>query len=89
MEDSTEGSGGATDSFVGVEPLSLISRMTESISGLTELCTGGSSALTKSGSVMHGPLCKGVEDRRCSLLACTMPSLPSAVIWLVDKDEAE
>lgn len=79
MEDSSGGSGG--------EPLSLVSGMTDSISGSTELCTGGSSMSFKSGSVM--PLCKGVEDRRCSLLACTTPSLPSAVIWSVDKDDAE
>lgn len=79
MEDSSGASGG--------EPLSRISGKTDSISGLTELCNGGSSVSAKSGSVMLVPLCKGVEDRRCSLLACTVPSLPSAVIWLVDDAE--
>lgn len=43
----------------------------------------------KSGSVMHGALCKGVEDKTCSLLACMMPSLPRVVMGLRDIDESE
>lgn len=91
MEDSTEGAGEGADSFVGEGPVSLISVMAESVSGLTESRTiaGGSSASARSGSVTHGALCKGVEDRRCSSLACMMPSLARTVMGLVDKDEAE
>lgn len=48
---------------------------------------GGSSALAKSGSVMREALCKGVEDNKCSLLACTTASLPIAIG--VGKEESE
>ncbi len=65
--------------------------MAESISGSTDsgATSGGSSASDKSGSVTHGALCKGVEDSRCSLLACRMPSLSRAVIGVEDGDETE
>lgn len=43
----------------------------------------------KSGSVMHGALCKGVEDKTFSLLACMMPSLPRVVMGLGEIDESE
>lgn len=88
MEESREGVGVTTDSFAGEGPLSLISGTAETVNGSTEsrLAAGGSSVLAKSGSVMHGPLRKGVEDSRCSLLVCMMPSLPGAVTGVVDKD---
>lgn len=91
MEESTEGAGLATDSFVGEEPMSFISGMAESVIGSTESRTiaVGSSASAKSGSVTHGTLCKGVEDSRCSLLACMIPSLPRAVMGVVAKGEPE
>lgn len=38
---------------------------------------------------MQGALCRGVEDSRCSLLASMMPSLPSAVMGVVDEDETD
>lgn len=71
--------------------MSFILRIAESVSGSTGSKTfaGGSSALAKSESVMHGAICKGVEDSRCSLLACMMPSLPRAVMGAVDNDETE
>lgn len=47
----------------------------------------GSSALAKSGSVMREALCKGVEDNKCSLLACITASLPIAIG--VGKEESE
>lgn len=61
------------------------------MSGSTESKTiaGSSSASDKSGSVTHGALCKGLEDSRCSLLRCVMPSFPSAVTWAGDEDETE
>lgn len=76
---------------MGEGPTSFISGMAESVSGSTESKTiaGGSSVSDKSGSVTHGALCNGVEDNRCSLLACMMPSLPRAVIGVVDEDETE
>lgn len=91
MEESNEGAGVVADSFVGDGPMSFISGMTESVNGSTESRTiaGRSSASAKSGSVTHGALCKGVEDSRCSLLACMMPSLPRAVMGVGDKDETE
>lgn len=87
VEGSTEGAGAAADSFVGEGPMSFISGTAEFISGSTgsETVAGASSASAKSGSVMHG-LCKGVEDSRCSLLACITPSLSRAV---VGKDDTE
>lgn len=87
MESSTGEARVAADSSVGEGPTSFISGMAESVSGSTESKT--SSASAKSGSVMHGALCKGVEDSRCSLLACMMPSLPRAVMVVVGKDETE
>lgn len=45
---------------------------------------GGSSALAKRGSVTQA-LCRGVEDNKCSLLACIIASLPIGV----DKEETE
>lgn len=80
-EGSAEGAGAAADSFVGEGPMLFISGTAESVSGSTgsETVAGGSSAPAKSGSVTHG-LCKGVEDSRCSLLACMTPSLPRAVV---------
>lgn len=68
-----------------------ISGRAESTEGSTESRTiaGATLELTKSGSVMHGALCKGVEDSRCSLLAFTLLSLPSAVMGIVDKDNTE
>lgn len=91
MEESTEGAGVAVDSFVGEEPMSFISGMAESVIGSTESRTiaGGSSVSVKSGSVTQGALCKGVEDSRCSLLACMIPSLPRAVMGVVFKGDTE
>lgn len=91
MEGSNKGEGVAADSFVEEGPMSFISGIAESVSGSTESRTiaGDSSALAKSGSVTHGGLCKGVEDSRCSLLTCMMPSLPRAVRGVMDKDETE
>lgn len=91
MEESTDGAGVAADSFVGEEPMSFISGMAEFDSGSTESRTiaGGSSVSDKRGSVTHGALCKGVEDSRCSLLACMIPSLPTAVMGVVAKGETE
>lgn len=51
--------------------------MAESISAIAEGC----SASHKSGSVAHGVLFKGVEDKRWSL--------PSTVMGRVDKGAAE
>lgn len=71
--------------------MSFISGMVEAISGSTDSRTigGASSASAKSGSVTHGALCKGVEDSRCSLLKCMMPSLPSTVMGVADEDDTE
>lgn len=89
MEVSSEGSRLAA--FVGEGLLLLILGGAEFDKGLTEFgsIAGDTSVLAKSGSVMHGTLCKGVEDSRCSLLACMMPSLPKAVMGIVDKDDTE
>lgn len=98
MEESCERAGVTADSFVGEGPVSFNSGTTESIRGSTEstggstesrAVAGGTSALAKSGSVMHEALCKGVEDSRFLLLACIMLSLPSAVMGIVDKDDIE
>ncbi len=91
MGESTGGAGVAADSFVGEGPMSFISGLAESVSGSTEsgAIAGRSSELAKSGSVTHGALCKGVEDSRCSLLACMMLSLPRALMGVGDKDETE
>lgn len=91
MEESNVGEGVAADSFVGDGPVSFISERAESNEILTEsrAFAGDTSELAKSGSMMHGDLCKGVEDNGCSLLACMMLSLLSAVIGIVDKDGTE
>lgn len=91
MDKSSEGGGVAAASVVGEGPVSFMSGRAESTEVSTEsrAIAGGTSALDKSGSVMHGALCKGVEDNGCSLLACTMLSLLSAVMGIVDKDDTE
>lgn len=91
MKRSNEGEGEAADPFVVEGQISLISRTAEAVGGSADFraIAGGSSASTKSGSVMHGRLCKGVEDSRCSLLACMTPPLPRAVMGVVDKDASE
>lgn len=69
--------------------MSFISGRPESSSGSTGSWStaGGSSASAKRGSVMlGGALCKGVEDSRCSLLACMMPSLSSAAMGVMVRD---
>lgn len=78
--------GGVAGSVEGECPVS-----SSSISGSTEsrIISGGFSALVRSGSVTQEALCKGVEDSRCSLLACMTPSFPSAVMGLGDNDETE
>lgn len=48
---------------------------------------GGSSALGNRGSVTQEALCRGVEDNKCSLLACITASLPTAIG--VDREETE
>lgn len=89
MEESNEGAGVMSASFAGDAPLSFISGRGESIRGSTESRTiaGGSSSAAKSGSVTHGALCNGVEDSRCSLLACVMAS--SVITGAADEDETE
>lgn len=79
------------DLFVGDGPASFISGTIGSTSGSTEsrIIVGVSSGLPKSGSVICEALCKGVEDKRCSLLACKMPSLARGVMGVVDKDDTE
>ena len=91
VEESNEGEGEGVGSFVGEGPMSFISAMTESVNGSTDSRTiaGGSSALPKSGSVTHGGLCKGVEDSRCSLLACITPSFPRDVMGVMAIDITE
>lgn len=71
--------------------MSFISGTTGSTNGSTDSRTivEVSSALPKSGSVTYEALCKGVEDKRCSLLACMMPSLARGVMGVVDKDDTE
>lgn len=51
------------------------------------IVVGGSSVSDKSGSVTREALCKGVEDNKCSLLACMTASLPIAIG--VGKEESE
>lgn len=63
--------GKASGSLIGVLGVA------ESISSIAEGC----SASHKSGSVAHGALLKGVEDKRWSL--------PSTVMGCVDKGDAE
>lgn len=91
MERSNGGEEVVADSFVGEGPMSFILGMAESVNGSIDSRTsaGGSSASAKSGSVTHGGLCNGVEDSRCSLPACMMPSLPRAVMGVVDKGKTE
>lgn len=91
VEGSVEGEGVGVGSLVGEGPMSFISAMTESVNGSTESRTiaGGSSALPKSGSVTHGGLCIGVEDSKCSLLACITASFPRAVMGVMAIDIAE
>lgn len=82
MDEASEGGGVAADCFEE-GPVSFTSVGAESteVSAQSRALLEDTSALTKSGSVMHGALCKGVEDNGCSLL--------SAVIGIVDKDDTE
>lgn len=91
VEEPREAAGVASASLVDDGTMSSSSGGAESIRGSTDSRTtaGGSSAPTNRGSVTHGALCKGVEDSRCSLLACVMPSLPSGVTGVVDEGETE
>lgn len=81
VDESEEGEGVVGSSLIGEGPMSSSSGASEAVRSSIDCKTiaGGSSALTKSGSVMHWALCKGVEDKMCSLLACTAPSLPRDV----------
>lgn len=87
VEDSTEG----VDSKAGEGALSLVSGMADSAGGFSGSWTvaGGFSVFAKSGSVMHGALCKGVEDRRCSLLELIMSPLSRAAMGSAGKGAAE
>lgn len=86
MEGSVEGS--LLASRTGVAAVWFSSGRSEASSGSMDSRTiaGGSSASANSGSVTLGALCRGVEDRRCSLLACMTPSPPGAA---VDEDATE
>lgn len=84
-----EGSGeGSLASLVGDAAAWFISGRSEASSGWMDSRTiaVGSSASANRGSVTLGALCRGVEDRRCSLLACMTPSLPGGA---VDEDATE
>lgn len=71
--------------------MSSVSGMAESFRGCvgSRSVGGGSSTSDKSGSVTHGALCRGVEDSRCSLLGCIVPSLLRVLMGLVDRDETD
>lgn len=87
VEDSAEGA----DSKAGEGALSLGPGMAASAGGFSGSWTvaGGFSVFAKSGSVTHGALCKGVEDRRCSLLELIMSPLPRSAMGSAGKGVAE
>lgn len=88
VEESEEGEGVVGSSLIGDGPMSFSSGASDAVRSSIDCRTtaGGSSALAKSGSVMHWALCKGVEDNTCSLLACMASSLPRDVMGV---DETE
>lgn len=88
-EESCEDDGCVSGSLPGEKLVSLSSGRSAfaCVSRECKTIVGGSSALAKSGSVTREALCRGVEDNKCSLLACITASLPIAIG--VGKEERE